>query len=354
LFSRPSPPPNHLPRTLSDCTHPADALPYELRALEAVLAAAAKRLEDDAASLEGAAGPQFARLGAAVSRAELDRVRERKAALAALLARAAGVKQVCVAGVSGGWGTRRRVCRPAPPPTPHPSLPPSQALEGILGDDNAMDAMYLTRKADEEGGLEGGPAAAEAAAPAPAAAPDAPPPPPPPSLDRVRSLRTARLSTDVDCRGGRASGGGGARDGDDGDDVRTIAWPRPPVDPRDVVGCADLIDAYVARVGGALTSLDALRERAAAAEALARLDLDRRRNELVAFNMGLSMVSVSLALVSAVASIFGQNLFLSARATPLSAFQAATWSSVSAAALLLAGLLAFARRQGLLFIPSEG
>jgi len=178
LFSRPSPPPNHLPRTLSDCTHPADALPYELRALEAVLAAAAKRLEDDAASLEGAAGPQFARLGAAVSRAELDRVRERKAALAALLARAAGVKQVCVAGVSGGWGTRRRVCRPAPPPTPHPSLPPSQALEGILGDDNAMDAMYLTRKADEEGGLEGGPAAAEAAAPAPAAAPDGARPPP--------------------------------------------------------------------------------------------------------------------------------------------------------------------------------
>ena len=50
-------------------------------------------------------------------------------------------------------------------------------------------------------------------------------------------------------------------------------------------GAANLLDAYAALAGGSLARLEALRDRVAASEALVRLELDRRRNELVAFNM---------------------------------------------------------------------
>jgi hypothetical protein len=169
-------------------------------------------------------------------------------------------------------------------------------------------------------------------------------------MERVRSMRSWRSSAE-DGAGRRASAGNAG--GPDDDDVRTVAWLRPPVDPRDVVDCEALLDAYLARVGASVARLDALRDRAAAAEAMARLDLDRRRNDLVAFNMALSMVGVSLALVSAVGSVFGQNLYFSSVPTSLAAWHAATWSATGAAAALLGGLLGYAKRRRLLFIPSE-
>lgn len=114
------------------------------------------------------------------------------------------------------------------------------------------------------------------------------------------------------------------------------------------------MDAYAAIVSATLRRLEALRERAAATEALVRLDLDRRRNELVAFNMTLSMGGLAVALVSAVGSVFGQNLYFSSRETSLAAWHAATWGSTGAAAALLGALLLYARRKQLLFIPSAG
>ena len=151
-----------------------------------------------------------------------------------------------------------------------------------------------------------------------------------------------------------------AAEDDDEDDVRTIAWARSASanqqDSRlpDVEGCEDLMDAYAAIVSSTLRRLEALRERAAATEALVRLDLDRRRNELVAFNMTLSMGGLAIALVSAVGSVFGQNLYFSSRETSLAAWHAATWGSTGAAAVLLGALLIYAQRKQLLFIPSTG
>lgn len=153
---------------------------------------------------------------------------------------------------------------------------------------------------------------------------------------------------------------------EDDDDVRTIAWARSAAAgaanqfgdgrpaPPDVEGCEDLLDAYAAIVSATLRRLEALRERAAATEALVRLDLDRRRNELVAFNMTLSMGGLAVALVSAVGSVFGQNLYFSSRETSLAAWHAATWGSTGTAAALLGGLLLYAQRKQLLFIPSTG
>lgn len=66
----------------------------------------------------------------------------------------------------------------------------------------------------------------------------------------------------------------------------------------------------------------------------------------------LSMVSVCVGVVSAIGSVFGQNLYFSSRVTPLAAWHAATWGSVGVAAAAMGALLAYARRHNLLFIPT--
>ena len=466
-------------------------LPFELRATEAVFAAAARRLEGDAAALEAATLPALERLafGGSVSRAELERVRESKAALSRLLGRASGVKR---------------------------------AIEGILGDPQDMANMYLGRKAaaqaaaaaaaaqaaaesvmkaeeedvaaagessepaleplaEEEDAAAAAAAVAAASASAavaasvPSSSSAAPPTfavvasssssfssPSAPAVEQASAsfrrdeysrgafLSSSSLSTPSSHfhhRGGRSSNNGGGGGGEGGisssgsgnplhtpllldrtrtslnggltrrttrtseggaslangvgnrgggwrrgsraetdgdcvsegaaaadydlaaaaaednndDDVRTIAWARNNADNSqdsragpDVEGCEDLMDAYAAIVSSTLRRLEALRERAAATEALVRLDLDRRRNELVAFNMTLSMGGLAIALVSAVGSVFGQNLYFSSHETSLAAWHASTWGSTAAAFLLLGALLVYAQRKQLLFIPSTG
>lgn len=54
-----------------------------------------------------------------------------------------------------------------------------------------------------------------------------------------------------------------------------------------------------------------LKEKIEATESLIALDLDQRRNELTAFDLVLTMVTLSVAFVSMIASIFGQNLYWS-------------------------------------------
>ena len=60
-----------------------------------------------------------------------------------------------------------------------------------------------------------------------------------------------------------------------------------------------------------------LKEKIEATESLIALDLDQRRNELTAFDLVLTIVTLSVAFVSMVASIFGQNLYWSTTQSPL-------------------------------------
>ena len=89
-------------------------LPYELRATEAVLLAAVRRLDGEIGTLEAEAGPDLDRLGGALGRDDLLRLRGHKAALGRLLARAAGVRG---------------------------------ALESLLDDDTDLANLYLGRRA---------------------------------------------------------------------------------------------------------------------------------------------------------------------------------------------------------------
>ena len=65
----------------------------------------------------------------------------------------------------------------------------------------------------------------------------------------------------------------------------------------------------------------------------------------------VTVVTMCISFVSMVASIFGQNLYFSAAATPLWAWQAATWTSLAVALVMLLTLLQYTSSKGLLFVP---
>ncbi|DBB07428.1 TPA: hypothetical protein ACH3X3_008910 [Trebouxia sp. C0006] len=89
------------------------------------------------------------------------------------------------------------------------------------------------------------------------------------------------------------------------------------VDPHDIEGCEDLLESYFMQVDSVLSRLTALKERIEGTEALIEIDLDHRRNELVAFDLVLTMVTLSFTLVGALAGLMGMNLYFAVVTTPL-------------------------------------
>ncbi|DBA74097.1 TPA: hypothetical protein ACH3X1_010905 [Trebouxia sp. C0004] len=89
------------------------------------------------------------------------------------------------------------------------------------------------------------------------------------------------------------------------------------VDPHDIEGCEDLLESYFMQVDSVLSRLTALKERIEGTEALIEIDLDHRRNELVAFDLVLTMVTLSFTLVGALAGLMGMNLYFAVATTPL-------------------------------------
>ena len=66
----------------------------------------------------------------------------------------------------------------------------------------------------------------------------------------------------------------------------------------------------------ALNRLLSLKERTEATESLARMHLAQRRNELVSFDLMLTVIAINVALVGAVASLCGMNLWLAGSGAP--------------------------------------
>ncbi|DBB07621.1 hypothetical protein WJX82_008530 [Trebouxia sp. C0006] len=136
-------------------------------------------------------------------------------------------------------------------------------------------------------------------------------------------------------------GGGGAR-------KRSSAY----VDPRDIEGCEALLEAHFTQADYTLRRLQQLKERILGTESLVAIELDSRRNELVALNLVVVIITVMFAFVAMVAGIFGQNLHFSSTTTGTGIFLAVTISSLVGGALICFGLLAYARYKRLLMIPS--
>eukprot|EP00891_Asterochloris_glomerata_P003934 jgi/Astpho2/3934/fgenesh1_pg.00063_%23_10_t len=124
------------------------------------------------------------------------------------------------------------------------------------------------------------------------------------------------------------------------------------VDPHNIEGCEDLLESYFMQVDTVLSRLIALKERIEGTEALIEIDLDHRRNELVAFDLVMTMVTVAFALVSAMSGLMGMNLYFAVTTFPLWSWWIATGISLTAGILLLSAFVYHARKRRLLFIPT--
>ena len=66
----------------------------------------------------------------------------------------------------------------------------------------------------------------------------------------------------------------------------------------------------------ALSRLVALKERTEATESLAKMHLAQRRNELVSFDLMMSVISINIGFFGAVAALCGMNLWLAGSKAP--------------------------------------
>ena len=66
----------------------------------------------------------------------------------------------------------------------------------------------------------------------------------------------------------------------------------------------------------ALSRLVALKERTEATESLAKMHLAQRRNELVSFDLMMSVISINIGFFGAVAAVCGMNLWLAGSKAP--------------------------------------
>lgn len=87
--------------------------------------------------------------------------------------------------------------------------------------------------------------------------------------------------------------------------------------------------AYV-QADYALSRLLSLKERTEATESLATLHLAQRRNELVSFDLMLTVISINVAFFGAVASLCGMNLWLGGSGAP----KASLWLHIASYGIL--------------------
>ncbi|KAK9843653.1 hypothetical protein WJX81_001185 [Elliptochloris bilobata] len=177
-----------------------------------------------------------------------------------------------------------------------------QVLEDILNDHQKLEDMYLARRAEvEELGtmqtLPGAPADADS----------------PAMLRAATIMRAATMARAATL-------------------ARSASLTRRP------------------RVDAVLARLAMLKDRIDATESCIALDLDHRRNELVAYNLALTIFTVAITWVAMTASIFGQNLYFNVATTPLWMWLIATFSSIFMALVGLVVMLEYARRRRLLFV----
>ncbi|KAL6768249.1 hypothetical protein ACKKBF_B38390 [Auxenochlorella protothecoides x Auxenochlorella symbiontica] len=301
-------------------------LPYELRALEGALLCLVRVLEREVGALERGVRPVLDRIRRGVLRSDLEELYESRTRLVRGLARVSRMKEI---------------------------------LEELLDEEELMAGLCLTaadaararaEEAEEAAGAAGAagagwqggsPEAGRGGASAP-------------SLARhySGSAPAAPSALGPAWSGAAGSAGGGGGGG---------AWPAPPAappseapDPGEMEECEDLVEAYWLQVDALLSRLALLQERIAATEHLVNLDLDARRNQLVSLGLAIDLLLMAFECHMALTSIFGMNL--TSGLEPLQPYS--LWGIVAlgagAGALLTALVGRYARRNGLLFLPSFG
>ncbi|KAK9817294.1 hypothetical protein WJX72_012299 [[Myrmecia] bisecta] len=124
----------------------------------------------------------------------------------------------------------------------------------------------------------------------------------------------------------------------------------PLVDPHDITSCENLLEAYFMQVDFLLSRLTHLSDRIQGTEDLINLELDQRRNELVALDLFMTAVMTMFGCVSMIGGIFGMNLRNGWEESE-TAFWTTTGVGSFLAMLFFAAILLFARYKRLMFIP---
>ncbi|KAK9813877.1 hypothetical protein WJX73_003052 [Symbiochloris irregularis] len=127
--------------------------------------------------------------------------------------------------------------------------------------------------------------------------------------------------------------------------------PHRTAHPHDIEEAENLLEIYLMRMEYMWSLLVNLQDRIDDCEDLINIELDSRRNELVAVNMFVSALTASFGFVSMIGSIFGQNLDPLPIESTQTAFWASTFGSTAAAIVLFACVMLYCWHQRLLFIP---
>ena len=258
----------------------AEPLPFELAALEAALAATTTALRDDANALALATAPALERLGdASVTREGLEHVRSAKLAIKRCEARVEAVKR---------------------------------ELSEIIDDDEDLRDCLLSRRRGEKTKVAAAVAAAAAAAAAAAEEEnqgdeEAPPAvvvsPPPAAAAGATGLRRRGSSLAGSVRGSLTGGKGAAAA-----ELYYLQQQQQQLrDRADVLLVENMLESYYLQVGQILSRLAVLKERIDDTEDLVNVQLDARRNELVALNLIVTLAMTAFAFVSMIGGLLGED-----------------------------------------------
>ncbi|GAB4824059.1 hypothetical protein N2152v2_011105 [Parachlorella kessleri] len=161
--------------------------------------------------------------------------------------------------------------------------------------------------------------------------------------------------------GGRPSdGNGGGEEEEDEEDSdggsvyeeTVVEHPTSLVDPHDIEEAEDLLEAYFMQVDYLLRRLMLLKERTDDTEDLVNIEMDHRRNELVALDLLITCVTMAFTFIAMVAGILGMNLYNAEWESSKAAFIWIMVGMCSTAILLLVGVLFYIRKKRLMFIST--
>lgn len=125
-------------------------------------------------------------------------------------------------------------------------------------------------------------------------------------------------------------------------------------DVRDIEPCESMLEVYFMQTDNLVSRLAIAKDKVTDTEDLISLDLDHRRNELVALNLVVNCIMLMFALVSAVTGAFGMNfntwMAIMDVETSRRSFMAAILTSSAGSFILFITILSYARFKRLLFI----
>mmetsp|Transcript_13639 Transcript_13639/g.34420 ORF Transcript_13639/g.34420 Transcript_13639/m.34420 type:complete len:345 (-) Transcript_13639:346-1380(-) len=121
------------------------------------------------------------------------------------------------------------------------------------------------------------------------------------------------------------------------------------VDPHDIEGVEALLEAYFMQVDFSMSRLVILKERIDNTEDLINIELDSRRNELVALEVILTTLTLVFSIISAVGGVFGMNLKSGIEEDPY-AFYIVTALSIAAAVSAFLAIIIYCRQKRLMFM----